>query len=128
EGTKHPIATSQCQPTDARRIIPCWDEPDFKATFRTTMIVPEDVAAFSNTAEVAREQSDGRTKVSFATSMKMSTYLLAFIAGPLEATAPVEVRGTPIRIVVPRGNLHLTEVAMDNAIFSFEYMSDYFGI
>ncbi len=38
------------------------------------------------------------------------------------------VRGTPIRIVVPRGNLHRTEVAMENAIFSFEYMSDYFGI
>ena len=72
EGAKHPIATSQCQPTDARRILPCWDEPDFKATFRTTMVVPEDVAAFSNTAEVAREQSDGRTKVSFDTSMKLS--------------------------------------------------------
>ena len=60
--------------------------------------------------------------------MKMSTYLLAFIAGPFEATAPVVVRGTPIRIIVPRGNLHRTDVAMENAIFSFEYMSDYFGI
>jgi puromycin-sensitive aminopeptidase len=128
DGVQHPIATSQCQPTDARRILPCWDEPDFKATFRTTMIVPEGVEAYSNGAEVSREQTDGRTTVAFAPTMKMSTYLLAFIAGPFEATPPVVVRGTPIRIVVPRGNLHRTDVAMENAIFSFEFMSDYFGI
>ena len=60
--------------------------------------------------------------------MKMSTYLLAFIVGPFEATDPVVVRGTPIRIIVPQGNLHLTEVALDNAIFCFEYLSDYYGI
>ena len=128
EGVEHPIATSQCQATDARRVIPCWDEPDFKATFRTTMIVPEGVAAYSNGAELARETADGHTSVSFAPTMKMSTYLLVFVAGPFEATDPVVVRGTPIRIIVPQGNLHRTEVARENAGFSFEYLSDYFGI
>ena len=128
DGVKHPIATSQCQPTDARRILPCWDEPDFKATFRTTMVVPDGVETYSNAAEVARERVDGRTIVRFAPTMKMSTYLLAFVVGPFEATPPVVIRGTPIRIIVPRGNLHRTEVAMENAIFSFEYLSDYFGI
>ena len=92
----------------------------------TTMMVPEDVAVFSNTAEVAREQSDGRTKISFATSMKMSTYLLAFHQDR-SRPPPVVVRGTPIRIVVPRGNLHRTDVAMENAIFS-STVSDYFGM
>jgi puromycin-sensitive aminopeptidase len=38
------------------------------------------------------------------------------------------VRGTPIRIIVPRGNLHLTDIAMDNAVFCFEYLSDYYDI
>jgi puromycin-sensitive aminopeptidase len=128
DGGEHPIATSQCEPTDARRILPCWDEPDFKATFRTTMVVPDGVEAYSNAAEVARAPVDGRTRIEFATTMKMSTYLLAFVVGPFEATAPVEVRGTPIRIIVPRGNLHRTDVALENAVFSFEHLSDYFGI
>jgi puromycin-sensitive aminopeptidase len=128
EGTEHPIATSQCEPTDARRILPCWDEPDFKATFRTTMLVPNDVEAYANAAEVSRAALDGRTRIDFATTMKMSTYLLAFVVGPFEATEPAMVRGTPIRIIVPRGNLHRTDVALENAIFSFEYLSDYFGI
>ena len=129
DGDEHLIATSQCQSTDARRIFPCWDEPDFKATFQTTMVVADGLEAYSNAGELQRTTvEDGRVETRFGKTMKMSTYLLAFIVGPFEATEPVMVRGTPIRIVVPKGNLHLTEVAMENAIFCFEYLSDYYAI
>ncbi len=129
DGQELPLATSQCQSTDARRIFPCWDEPDFKATYQTTMVVGEGLEAYSNTAELDRTSlGDGRVEFRFDKSMKMSTYLLAFIAGPFEATEPRIVRGTPMRIVVPRGNLHLTDIAMENAVFCFEYLSDYYGI
>lgn len=129
DGVEHTIATSQCQATDARRVLPCWDEPDFKATFQTTMVVPAGLEAFTNTAEVRRTTlEDGRVEVEFATTMKMSTYLLAFVVGAFEATDEVIVRGTPIRIIVPKGNVQLTDVAMENAIFAFEYLTDYYGI
>ena len=129
DGNEHTIATSQCQSTDARRIFPCWDEPDFKATYQTTMVVDEGLEAYSNTAELERVAlGDGRVEFRFDKTMKMSTYLLAFIGGPFEATEPRVVRGTPIRIIVPRGNLHLTDIAMENAVFCFEYLSDYYGI
>ncbi|MGH3649193.1 MAG: M1 family metallopeptidase, partial [Acidimicrobiia bacterium] len=129
EGDEHVLATSQCQSTDARRIFPCWDEPDFKATYQTTMVVAEGLEAYSNTSELGRVGlSDGRVEFRFDKTMKMSTYLLAFIAGPFEATEPTVVRGTPIRIIVPKGNLHLTNIAMENAVFCFEYLSDYYGI
>jgi aminopeptidase N len=128
-GAEHPLATSQCQATDARRVFPCWDEPDFKATYQTTMVVAEGLEAYSNTSELERVASgEGMVEFRFAKTMKMSTYLLAFIAGPFEATEPRVVRGTPIRIIVPRGNLHLTDIALDNAVFCFEYLSDYYGI
>lgn len=129
KGEEHSLATSQCQATDARRVFPCWDEPDFKATYQTTLVVADELEAFSNAAELERAQlDDGRMEFRFDTTMKMSTYLLAFIAGPFEATAPRMVRGTPIRIIVPRGNVHLTDIAMENAVFCFEYLSDYYGI
>ena len=129
DGVEHVIATSQCQATDARRVFPCWDEPDMKATYRTTMVVPADLATFTNTSELERnELDDGRVEVKFDRTMKMSTYLLAFVVGAFEATEPVVVRGTPIRIIVPKGNLHLTDEAMENAIFAFEYLTDYYGI
>lgn len=128
-GVEHPLATSQCQATDARRIFPCWDEPEFKATYQTTMVTAAGLEAYSNTAELDRiPLEDGRVEFRFGKTMKMSTYLLAFIAGPFEATEPRVVRGTPIRIVVPKGNLALTDIAMENAVFCFEYLSDYYGI
>lgn len=129
DGAEHTIAASQCEATDARRILPCWDEPDFKATFQTTMVVREDLETYTNTAEEDRKSlDDGRVEVKFAPTMKMSTYLLAFVVGAFEATDPVLVRDTPIRIIVPKGNIHLTEVAMENAVFAFEYLTDYYGI
>ncbi|HZD23333.1 MAG TPA: M1 family metallopeptidase, partial [Acidimicrobiia bacterium] len=129
EGVEHVIATSQCQSTDARRVFPCWDEPDFKATYQTTMVVDEGLEAYSNSAELDRtRRSDGRVVFRFYKTMKMSTYLLAFVAGPFEATEPQVVKGTPIRIIVPEGRLHLTDKAMENAVFCFEYLSDYYGI
>ena len=129
DGNEHTIATSQCQSTDARRIFPNWDEPDFKATFQTTMVIADGLEAYSNAGEIAREHTDdGRVRIQFGKTMKMSSYLLAFIIGPFEATEPVDVLGTPTRIIVPKGNLHLTDVAMENAIFCFEYLSDYYGI
>jgi len=129
DGVEHALATSQCQSTDARRIFPCWDEPDFKATFQTTMVVADGLEAYSNTSELERVPlGDGRVEFRFDKTMKMSTYLLAFVAGPFEATEPRVVRDTPIRIIVPKGNLHLTDIALENAIYCFEYLSDYYDI
>ncbi len=129
DGVEHVLATSQCQATDARRIFPCWDEPDFKATYQATMTVAGGLEAYSNTAELERTSvGDGKVEFKFDRTMKMSTYLLAFIAGPFEATEPRVVRGTPIRIIVPQGNLHLTDIALENAVFCFEYLSDYYDI
>ena len=40
EGREQVIATTQFEATDARRAFPCWDEPDFKASFGVTLNVP----------------------------------------------------------------------------------------
>ena len=48
DGIEHTIATTQFEATDARRAFPCWDEPDFKATFRTTLVVDEGLIAVTN--------------------------------------------------------------------------------
>jgi puromycin-sensitive aminopeptidase len=129
DGREHVIATSQCQATDARRILPCWDEPDLKATFKTTMVVADGLEAYSNGEETGRTTlEDGRVRFEFSETMKMSTYLLAFIVGPFEATDPVLAHDTPVRIIVPQGNLGLTALAVENAVFCFEYLSDYYGI
>ena len=48
----------------------------------------------------------------------MSTYLVAFIVGPFEATDPVDVDGVPLRIIHPIGKGHLTPFALESGAHS----------
>jgi puromycin-sensitive aminopeptidase len=122
------IATTQFEATDARRAFPCWDEPDRKAVFAVTLVVEEGLAAFSNTGEVGRERRNGKVAVRFADTMRMSTYLVAFVVGPLEATAPVDVDGVPLRVVHAPGKADLTGFALEIGAHALRWFSDWFGI
>ena len=128
-GDERVIATTQFEATSARRAFPCWDEPDLKATFAITLVVPDDLLAVSNAAEIDRRPvGDGRVAVAFADTMVMSTYLVAFVVGPLEATAAVDVRGTPLRVVHAPGKAHLTAFALEVGAFALRFFEDYYGI
>ena len=129
QGRTRTIATTQFEHSDARRAFPCWDEPAFKATYEVTLTVPSDLAAYSN-SPVVRETDlgDGRREVAFARTMTMSTYLVAFVVGPFEETAPVDLNGTPLRIVYPPGKGHLAQLALDAGAHALTFFSDYFAI
>jgi puromycin-sensitive aminopeptidase len=129
DGEEHTIATTQMESVDARRAFPCWDEPDRKAVFDITLVVDEHLAAFSNCAVVEDVPTgDGRRRVHFAPTMVMSSYLVAFIVGPLEATDPVDVGGVPVRVVHAPGKQHLTGFALEVAAHALRFFTDYFAI
>ncbi|MFT7473880.1 MAG: puromycin-sensitive aminopeptidase [Verrucomicrobiales bacterium] len=129
DGTVHTIATTQFQSTDARRAFPCWDEPDMKATFDITLIVDPSFMAISNGAEIDRAyRDDGLVSVRFAETMKMSTYLVAFVVGPLEVSGPAMAGDVPVRIVHRPGQGHLTDFALEVAVHALSYFEAYYGI
>jgi puromycin-sensitive aminopeptidase len=129
QGTTHVIATTQFETTDARRAFPCFDEPDFKAVFGVTLVVPQTQYALSNAPIVAEHLTPaGRRRIVFADTMKMSTYLVAFVVGPFAATAPVEVEGVPLRVVYPLGKAHLTAYALEAGAFALRYFTEYYGL
>ncbi len=127
-GDEQVIATTQMQATDCRRAFPCWDEPEFKAAFGITLDVDDDLTAISNGRELERTTSDGRTTIRFADTMVMSSYLVAFVVGRLEMTAPIDVDGTPIRVVHVPGKGHLTGSALDVGAFCLRWFQKYYGI
>ncbi|MPY96295.1 MAG: M1 family peptidase, partial [Acidimicrobiia bacterium] len=129
DGVERTAAATQFEAPHARMAFPCWDEPEFKASFGVTLVVPEGELAISNAAEVERTPTgDGRTRYRFADTMVMSTYLVAFVVGPFEATAPVDVAGTPLRVVYPRGQGHLVGYGLEAGEFGLRFFEDYYGI
>ena len=69
---------SQFETADAKRMFACFDQPDLKATFDVTVTAPEHWEVISNGATASVE---GGVHM-FAPTPKMSTYLVALIAGP----------------------------------------------
>ena len=127
-GKTFTIATTQFEATDARRALPCWDEPALKAVFKVTLVVDENLTALSN-AGIANERSigGGKKEVVFKDTIRMSTYLLAFIIGEFEATAVTDA-GTPLRVVHVPGKHHLANYAQAIGAFSLKFFADYYGI
>lgn len=129
-GKEQKIATTQMEPTDARRMFPCFDEPALKAKFKVSAAIPQNMAAVSNGA-VEFERVDprsGKKIVSFKTTPPFSTYLFALVIGDFKASRTVEVAGKKIRVFAPSGKEDLTEFALEVAERLLPYYQKYFGI
>ncbi len=128
DGVTHSLAATQFEATDARRAFPCWDEPDFKAIFATTLVFDPTLTAVSNSAIAAETRAAGKKVVRFADTIKMSTYLVAFIVGRIEATDPVMIGNTPLRLWAIPGKKHLAKFGQDIAAASLSFFENYYGI
>lgn len=129
DGNRRVIATTQFEATDARRAFPCWDEPDLKATFSIALEVDAGLVAVSNARELsAQPGEDGKVIHRFAETMKMSTYLVAFVVGDFEMAGPVDAGGVPLRVLHTPGKSHLAGFALEAGVFALEFLADYYDI
>jgi aminopeptidase N len=119
---------TQFENSDARRMIPSWDEPAFKASFALRATVPANEMAVSNMPVTSSTTlPDGRVSVRFADTPKMSTYLLFFALGDFErATANVD--GTELGVVTRRGSLPEAAFALESSKAVLREYNDYFGV
>ena len=129
DGVPRVLAATQFEAPHARRAFPCFDEPEFKAVFVMRLVVADGLLAISNGPEVGRESlGDGRVRVTFAPTIPMSTYLVAWVVGPLELTPPVDAGGVQVRVAHVPGKEHLTAFALDIGTFAIRFFADYYSI
>ncbi|MBC3872086.1 M1 family metallopeptidase [Undibacterium flavidum] len=118
---------TQFENSDARRVIPSWDEPIFKATFNLEVTVPSKQMAVSNMPVLSKtELGNGTSLVKFGTSPKMSTYLLFLSVGDFER-ATVMAEGTEIGVIAKRGSLDQARYVLEESKGILREFNDYFG-
>jgi aminopeptidase N len=127
EGKRRALYT-QFENSDARRMIPSWDEPAYKASFALTAVVPAAQMAVSNMPITNSEAlPDGRARVAFAPTPKMSTYLLFFGLGDFER-ARATVDGTELGVVTRKGAIAQAAFALESSKAVLREFNDYFGV
>ncbi len=127
DGSRQRALYTQFENSDARRFMPGWDEPAYKSTFTLTVDVPGTQMAVSNMPIAqATDLGHGRKRVRFATSPKMSSYLLFFGLGDFERTT-TQLGATRIGVVTQRGAGSQAAFALDSAKRILAEYNDYFG-
>lgn len=141
-GAQQTILVTQAEAVEARRFLPCWDEPAFKATFALTLVAPSDMQAHSNMPVMAsrvlgsaddagcagRPDTVGWTEWQFDPTPLMSTYLLAFAVGEFESAQTATKSGTIVRALTPLGKIDQAQFGLDVGRRCLEFYEDYFDL
>jgi tricorn protease interacting factor F2/3 len=127
DGQVRPLAITQFQESDARRAFPCVDHPRHKATFSIALVVAREQIAISNGAVIEETLlPDGRKKVVFADTPRMSTYLLFLGVGEFESV--VDAEDSRVRLAAAPGVSRFGTLGLAFGRQSLQFCERYFDI
>lgn len=122
-------AVTQFEGTYGRMMFPSFDEPAFKATFDLSVMVAEGDTAISNGSIIADEPVPGaaRHRLSFSTSPRMSTYLVALAVGDWQCLEG-RAGSVPIRVCAVPEKKAMAKFALEAAEHSILFYNRWYGI
>ena len=125
-GKQGVLLSTQMEPTDARRMFPCWDEPAFRATFKLQVTAPKSWAAISNMPIEARAIRGPSAITIFQRTPKMPSYLIELTAGDMAEIAATR-DGVKLGVWAVKGMERNGATALANAQQILADFNDYFG-
>lgn len=128
-GTKKELIATQFESHHAREVFPCIDEPSAKATFDVTLRTEQDVIVLGNMPVKDQRVEDDRLVTSFATTPRMSSYLLAWVYGDLHKKTAQSKGGVEVNVWATRAQpAESLDFALDIATRTIDFFDEYFGV
>ncbi|KAG6799514.1 aminopeptidase N [Apis mellifera caucasica] len=121
------VAATHFEPTGARLAFPCWDEPDFKATFDISITHSKSYNAISNTKKKNVTIENGKYVSKFDTTPKMSTYLVAFVVSDYKSNNRTE-NEIEFKVWTKPHAVNQTEHALNVSVDLLKRLDDYMKI
>lgn len=115
-------------PADANQLFPCFDQPDLKARVTLTLVTPAGWTAIANGSLARADTGGGRITRHFTETRPISTYLIAFAAGPWQKTTSVE-NGRSISVYIRKSRAREADADTLLALThrAIGWMERYFG-
>lgn len=128
DGQKKELLATQFESHYAREVFPCIDEPQAKASFDLTLTTEADITVLGN-MPIKSQTSDNKNLVTtFETTPRMSTYLLAWVAGDLHRKSATTKSGVEVNIWATHAQKpESLDFALDTATRTIDYFDEYFG-
>jgi len=122
------ILATDFEPSEARTVFPCIDEPAYKAVFRLRITTDAGLGVIANTP-IAKKESvpSGKTRFTFEQTPKMSTYLVFFAIGDFEETM-IQADGVEAISATRPGQSKNSVLALSFAAKALEEYQKYYGI
>ena len=129
DGVKKQLCATQFESHHAREVFPCVDEPAAKATYDVTLVTAPALTVLGNMPIAASSEKDGELTTTFATTPRMSSYLLAFVVGELHKKTAHTTSGVEVNVwATPAQHEETLDFALDIATRSIDFYDEYFGV
>ena len=131
DGVKKELLATQFESHHAREVFPCIDEPEAKASFDLTLISEPGLTVLSNMPRDIghSDEETGMVENTFATTPKMSTYLLAFVVGELHSLSAKTKNGVEVNVWATKAQSQESlKFPLEVATGSIEFFDEYFGV
>jgi aminopeptidase N len=129
DGVKQELLATQFESHYARQAFPCVDEPEAKATFDVTLSTEKDITVLGNMPVKEQREEDDTLVTIFETTPRMSSYLLAWVAGDLQKKTATTTSGVEVSIWSTKAHdASDLDFALDIATRTIDFFDDYFGV